>query len=97
MQVRVVKKDEYGNEEWSFGHSYSDYKRGLYQVMQDIYTALYEWKYDCFFALQNGIDWATRLGYLDQKDRLDADIQSKIESREGVLLVTDFSSMFYEK
>ena len=93
MQVRVVRKDDAGNEEWSFGHSMSDYRNGLYQVMQDIYTALYEWKYDCFFALENGIDWATRLGYTKQKDLLDNDIQEKIQSREGVLSVTDFQSV----
>lgn len=92
MKVRVANKLENGMFEWSFGHSLGDYKSGQNQVIQDIYTALYEWKYDCFFAMQNGIDYSTRLGYKNQKDLLDDDIRQVIESRIGVLAVNNFES-----
>lgn len=92
MQVRAIRKDEEGFSEWVFGHSLLDYKKGLAQIVQDIYTALYEWKYDCFFALENGIDWYTRLGFKGQKDLLDEDIQRVIENRIGVLSLKNFNS-----
>lgn len=90
--VRAIRKDEEGYSEWSFGHSLADYKSGVNQIIQDIYTALYEWKYNCFFALENGIDWYTRLGFKNQKDLLDQDIIETIENRQGVLNLSNFNS-----
>lgn len=92
MLVRAIRKDEEGYSEWLFGHSLADYRRDQSQIMQDIYTALYEWKYDCFFALENGIDWYTRLGKKGQKEQLDQDILNIIQNRIGVLSVYDFES-----
>ena len=97
MIVRAIRKDEDNYSEWVFGHSQSDYKGGLAQIVQDIYTALYEWKYDCFFALENGIDWYTRLGFKGQKDLLDRDIQTVIENRTGVLNLSNFNSTLEER
>ena len=92
MLVRSIKKDEDGFEEWQFGHSFADYRNKQNQIMQDIYTALYEWKFDCFFAIENGIDWYTRLGSKGQKDLLDQDIVNLIQARNGVLNVYEFNS-----
>lgn len=92
MIVRSIYKDEEGYSTWLFGHSIADYRTKQNQLMQDIYTALYEWKYDCFFALENGIDWATRLGNKNQKELLDTDVYNCIQNRKGVLSVYDFES-----
>lgn len=92
MQVRSIIKDNEGYEEWLFGHSLADYRTKQNQIMQDVYTALYEWKYDCFFALENGIDWYTRLGSKNQRELLDQDILDTIQNRSGVLSVLDFNS-----
>lgn len=92
MLVRSITKDNEGFEEWLFGHSFADYRSKQNQIAQDIYTALYEWKYDCFFAFEHGINWRVRLGSKGQKDLLDSDIMAKIQSREGVLSVFDFNS-----
>lgn len=93
MLVRAARKNSNGNLEWQFGHSLGDYKSGLNQIAQDIYTALGEWKYDCFFALENGIDWSTRMGKRGQKEQLDDDVVKTIQNRQGVLSVYDFSSL----
>lgn len=90
--VRSIIKDNNGFEEWLFGHSFADYRTKQNQIAQDIYTALYEWKYDCFFALNNGIDWYTRLGSKNQKELLDDDVFNTIQNRQGVLSVYDFNS-----
>lgn len=91
MLVRTVRKEN-GYREFSFGHGLTDYKRENYEIEQDIESALLEFKNDCFFALQNGIDWLTRLGYPNQKQLLDEDIVETILSRYGVLDVRDFES-----
>lgn len=92
MIVRSIKRDSEGFEEWQFGHSFADYRSAQNQIMQDIYTALYEWKYDCFFALEHGIDWYVRLGSKNQKELLDEDVYNTILNRQGVLNVFDFNS-----
>lgn len=97
MQVRKIRKNSEGASEWCFGHSAADYVSGQYQIAQDIYTALYEWKYDCFFALENGIDWNTRLGKTNQKELLDADIKRTIENRIGVISVLNFTSTLIDR
>lgn len=92
MLVRSIRKDENGYSEWQFGHSISDYVDKQKQINQDIYTSLYEFKYDAFWALQNGIDWKTRLGYHNQKELLDEDVQNVIENIDGVLSLENFVS-----
>lgn len=92
MIVRAVKEDSNGSFEWVFGAGYSSYKKQQSEIEQDIKSALLEWKYDAFWALQSGIDYKTRLGNHNQKDLLDADVQRVIEGRYGVLLVQNFVS-----
>lgn len=97
MLVRAIRKDSEGSSEWCFGHSLSDYKKNQYQIAQDIYTALNEWKYDCFFAMENGIDWYTRMGKLGQKQYLDDDIIATISNRIGVISVINFTSILQDR
>lgn len=97
MLVRNAKKIKPGYFEWDFGHGFSSYKKNQSEVKQDVETALYEFKYDCFFALQNGIDWITRMGKTNQKQLLDNDIQTLIQNRYGVLGVTEFNSNIIDR
>ena len=92
MKVRKITKDDYGNCVWDFGHGFTSYVSGQTAIGQDIYCSLLEWKNNCFFALQNGIDWRTRLGQKNQKEQLDEDVLNIIASREGVLDIQDFVS-----
>ena len=97
MLVRAIKKDKDGCSEWCFGHSFGDYRKGQYQIAQDIYTALNEWKYDCFFAMENGIDWYTRMGKRGQKQLLDEDVIRIVQNRQGVISVINFTSSLAER
>lgn len=92
MLVRAIKKDNNNFSEWLFGHSFADYRSKQNQIAQDIYTSLNCFKFDCFFALENGIDWYTRLGMKGQKEKLDEDVIKTIHNRQGVLSVYDFES-----
>lgn len=97
MKVRIAKKDDFGNFTWDFGHGLTSYASGQAEIKQDIECSLYEWKNDCFWALNNGIDWRTRLGSKNQKELLDNDIQEIIRERYGVLAINDFKSFTQDR
>lgn len=88
MRIRNIDK----TNDWRFGKGQSDYVRDAYAVGLDIKLKLQEWYQDCFFALQNGIEWNIRLGSHNQKDLLDADIYRIASSVEGVLSIYNFNS-----
>ena len=74
MKVRANKKLDNGTFEWCFGAGLSTYKTEEKAIEQDIESSLLEWKNNCFFALNHGIDWRTRLGSKNQKELLNADV-----------------------
>lgn len=93
----VLNNQESSSRTWVFGRGYSSYKSGQSAVAQDIKSSLLEFENDCYWALQNGIDWQTRLGYHNQKDLLDEDILSTIQERSDVLSVEDFESQVFDR
>ena len=83
------------NGDWDFGHSISSYYIDNAQsVGLNIVTRLREWYRDCFFALDKGIDYPTRLGSFNQKENLDNDIQYIILNSQDVIDITEFDSTF---
>lgn len=97
MIVRSIRKNDNGQEEFCFGHGFTDYKKELAYICQDIETALYEFKNDCFFNLEAGIDWKARLGYYGQKEYLDEEIQQIISNRIGVINLINFDSNIIDR
>ena len=98
MLVRAIfNNQDSGSREWVFCRGYGAYKQNQSALEQAIKSNLLEFKNDCFFALQNGIDWRTRLGSLNQKDLLDEDIVTTIQNRTGVLAVQNFKSSVIER
>lgn len=94
MLVRSVAKNNYGQRYFVFGRGLTSYKTGQSAIMQDVEASLLEFENDCYWALDSGIDWKTRLGYHTQKNLLDEDIQNTIQDRYGVLGIENFSSNF---
>lgn len=88
--MRIRNIDE--NNDWTFGAGQTNYVTGAYAVGLDIKLRLQEWLNDCFFALQNGINWKRRLGAFNQKLFLDNDIQRIARTTNGVLNIVDFES-----
>jgi hypothetical protein len=97
MIIRAIRRNEDGQEEFCFGHGFTDYKKELAYVRQDIETALYEFKNDCFFDLEAGIDWKARLGYYGQKEYLDEEIQQIVSNRIGVISIINFDSNIIDR
>ncbi len=98
MLLRSISNNQdSGSRTWVFGRGYTSYKSGQVAIEQDIKSALLEFENDCYWALQNGIDWLTRLGYHNQKEALDDDVIRTIESRDGVLNVENFFSQIIDR
>lgn len=91
--MKIRRLDSEGD--WDYGHSMSSYYVDNAQsVGLNVLTRLREWYRDCFFAMQNGIDYPTRLGSFNQKENLDNDIQSIILNSQDVIDITEFDSTF---
>lgn len=77
--------------DWQFGRGVQSYKSDVAALKQNISTRLKSWKNDCFFAMDDGVDWAN---YLDigMKTYLDVDIRRVILQTAGVLRLDDYSS-----
>ena len=98
MLVRAIKNNEdMSKRAWVFCRGLSAYKKDQAGISQGIKSGLLEFQNDCYFALQNGIDWLTRLGSKNQKELLDNDIQNIISNRWGVLNIQDFQSSVIER
>jgi len=87
MIVRAL--DTNGN--WVFGRGKSSYKKGLDAIKQSIMTRLKSWKYNCYFAPEDGVDYNN---YLDigTKDLLDLNIKNVILGTYGVIRITSYVS-----
>lgn len=73
--------------DWTFGKGLSGYKKGLPALEQDLKTRLLSWKNDCFFAMQEGIDYQTLLDK-GQQASLESAIKLEILQTEGVIGIT---------
>ena len=94
MLVRSVAKNKDGQRYFVFGRGLTSYKSGQNAIMQDVEASLLEFENDCYWALDSGIDWRTRLGYSGQKKLLDNDVYNTISERYGVLNIEDFETLY---
>lgn len=87
MRVRAL--DAQGD--WQFGRGIQSYKTEKEALAQNISTRLKSWKNDCFFAMDDGVDYAN---YLDigTKEFLDLDVKRCLLQTEGVLRIDAYSS-----
>lgn len=91
MKIRRIDSEG----DWDYGHSQSSYYIDNAQsVGLNIVTRLREWYRDCFFAMDKGIDYPTRLGSFNQKENLDNDIQNIILNSADVVDITGFESTY---
>jgi hypothetical protein len=85
MKIRRIDSEG----DWDYGHSMSSYYVDNAQsVGLNIVTRLREWYRDCFFAMDKGIDYPTRLGTFNQKDNLDNDLTSYISTEENGITIS---------
>jgi len=79
------------NGDWIYGKGKNDYMRDLNALKVDLITRLKQWKFDCFFAVDEGIDYKN---FLDRGTQifLDNDIKRVTLQTDGVLRMDTFES-----
>lgn len=77
--------------DWLFGKGKNDYRTGINAISQNIETRLKSWKNDCFFALNEGVDYKNLLG-MGKQAFLDIDVKRVLLLSEGVLKIDEFES-----
>lgn len=87
MKTRAV--DSSGD--WEFGRGLQSYRTEKDALSQNISTRLKSWKNDCFFSMDDGVDWANLLD-IGTKDLLDLDIKRCLLQTVGVLRIDTYSS-----
>lgn len=78
------------NSDYSFGKGKSNYLKKSDEIKQNISTRINSWVGDCFFALDEGVDWNTYLENGNAK-LLGEDIQRVIVQTYGVGRLESFS------
>jgi hypothetical protein len=82
MSIRAI--DSIGD--WKFGHGVFDLNTGEAEIEENIKTRLLSWKGDCFFALNDFVDWRSRLD-VGQQINLKDEINRIILQTPGVVKV----------
>ena len=82
------------NGDWTFGKGKSSYKSSQLALNQNIATRLQEWKGDCFFDNDAGIDWKNRLAKRSQVAPLQDEIRTVLLKTDGVTSVANIDLNF---
>lgn len=88
MKFRVL--DE--NWDWNYGRGIQDYTSASLAIAYDIKTKILSWYGDCFFAMEDGVDWKNILGSKDLKGEADSTIRKIIATEDGVAELVFFES-----
>ncbi len=91
MIVRALDADG----DWLFGKGKNDYKSQLDAVAQSVSTRVKSFLGDCFFAMDQGIDWFNLLG-TKQVVQLALSVSSTVLNTENVDSILDFQSSLSE-
>jgi hypothetical protein len=88
----IIRKVD-DNNDWHFGKGLNDYAFDEAAIQQNVRSRILSWFGDCFFALQDGVDWKARLDK-GQKDALRADLKAALLQSFGVVAVNEIDVEF---
>lgn len=80
------------NWDWKFGKGIGSYSGDVQAIAYDVKSKILSWVGDCFFAMEDGIDWKNILGTKDGKEQLDTSIKQIIKDEENITDITFFES-----
>jgi len=90
MIIRAID----ANNDWTFGKGKSSYKSSQLALIQNLKTKLQEWKGDCFFDIEAGVDWKNRLTKRSQAAPLREEIRTVMLKADGVTEVINLDLNF---
>jgi len=79
------------DNDWTFGKGLQNFTTNLDAIKLNIKTRLQEWRGDCFYSPESGVDYNNLLE-IGTKPLLDSDVKRVILQSEGVLKITSFES-----
>ena len=79
--------------DWNFGAGKQSYATDAKAIELNIKTRILSWLEDCFFALQEGVDWKNRLDS-SQQDALTDEIRTLLLQSSGVTGINSVRSTF---
>ena len=82
-----------GSGDWTFGQGKQNYLKNNDAIMMNLKTRLLSFQNDCFFALQDGVDWFSILGQKDQ-DLFLNEVRRVIMGSYGVVKINTVESVF---
>lgn len=85
----IIRKVD-SNNDWTFGKGKNNYIKDKSAVSQNIKTRLQSFLGDCFFALNQGLDWFNLLGSKDDGE-LRLAISTTILNTENVVSLSELS------
>lgn len=81
------------NNDWVFGRGLNSYSSENAAIGLNVQTRILSWLNDCFFALEEGIDWYNRLGSKNQRELVEDDLRRIILQSEGVTGLIEFDTI----
>lgn len=88
MRTRTVD----GNWDWRFGRGNNDYADDALGVAYTVKMKILSWFKDCFFAMEDGIDWKNILGNKLSKEDADRSIKEIILTEPEITDLVYFDS-----
>lgn len=80
------------NWDFNFGKGVQDYATESMAIAYSIKTKILSWYKDCFFDMEEGVDWKNILGSKVSKGDADSAIKKIIVTEEGVTELVYFES-----
>lgn len=78
--------------DWTFGKGINSFLTNSAAMAENLKTRIRTWKGECFFALEEGVDWNNYLG-IGTKDLLDMDLRRVILGSDGVIRIDAYTSI----
>lgn len=78
--------------DWTYGQGISGYATNDNAIGLNIETRLLSWKGDCFFSLDDWVDWLNRLDK-GQENNLTQELQNVILQSFGVVKINSFTAI----
>ena len=88
MRTRTVDS----NWDWKFGRGKNDYADDALGGAYTVKMKILSWFKDCFFAMEDGIDWKNILGNKLSKDEADRSIKEIIQTEPEITELVYFDS-----
>lgn len=80
------------NWDWRFGKGVNDYAQNALNVAYAVKMKILSWYGDCFFAMEDGVDWKNILGEKLSKEEADRSIKEIIQNEPEITELIYFDS-----